>query len=278
MSRLRPWLLIAPILAYLTLLLVYPVAVAARLAWTDAASGAFPSLANFRAIAADPLFRRALVGNLTIPVITVVLEIVAALALALLLSQRLPGRRLLRAAVVIPFALPEIVFLTIVRSLLAERGYVNGALGAAGVDPLGFLVPGSAAAFASVIVVDAWRTTPIVFLILLGALAALPEEVGQAADLDGASPWQRFRYVTLPMLRPALTAAVLLRGVDALRIFAAPLLLTGAEGTPVLSTYAFHQWSDQGDDAAAAAAASVLAVLCVVASVPLLRRRAEEAR
>jgi ABC-type sugar transport system permease subunit len=266
-----------PLLLYLTMLVGYPAALALRLAATDPVSGEVPSLAAVRAIAADPLFRRAVLGNLVVPAGTVALEVAAALALAVLLSRRLPGRRLVRAAIVIPFALPEIVFLTAIRSLLAERGYANAALVAAGGPPIDFLAPGSPAAVASVIVVDAWRTTPVAFLILLGALAAMPVEIGQAAALDGASAWQRFRWITLPLLRPALVAVVLLRGLDALRIFAAPLVLTGVEGVPVLSTYAYHQWTDQGDDGAAAAAAGVLALLCVAASVPLLRRRSAEA-
>ena len=273
MTPRRAWLLSAPLLLYLAALLASPIAVASRLAVTDPVTGAVPSLAALRAIAGDPLFRRALVGNAVVPVATVALELVAALALAVLLSRRLPGRRLIRAAVVIPFALPEIVFLTIVRSMLAERGYANGVLVASGAPAIDFLAPGTGAAYASVIVVDAWRTTPIAFLILLGALAAMPAEIAQAAELDGASAWRRFRWITLPLLRPALWAIVLLRGLDALRIFATPLVLTGVEGVPVLSTYAYHQWSDYGDDGAAAAAATVLAMVCVAASVPLLRRR-----
>ena len=178
----------------------------------------------------------------------------AVAACALLLAGRMPGRRLLRAVVVIPFALPEIVFLTIVRAILAPRGYANGALVALGLPPGDFLLPGAPATYLSVILVDAWRTTPVVFLILLGALGALPREVDEAARLDGAGRWRRLLFVTLPMLRPAILAAVLLRGLDALRIFAAPLVLTGVEGVPVLSTYAYHQWSDYGDDALAAAA------------------------
>ena len=92
--------------------------------------------------------------------------------------------------------------------------------------------------------------------------------------MDGAGAMRRFWFVTLPLLRPALFAAVLLRGVDALRVFATPLVLTGVEGVPVLSTYAYHQWSDYGNDMAAAAAASVLAALSVALTLPLLRRRA----
>jgi len=269
------WLLAAPFALYVAALLAWPSVQAVTLALSDGPRAPFPSLDGLRALASDRLFWRAVLGNLLVPVASVALELAAGLALALLLASRVPGRRLVRAAVVIPFALPEIVFLTIVRAILAPRGYADGALATVGLPPGDFLLPGTPAAYASVILVDAWRTTPVVFLILLGALGALPPEVDEAARLDGAGRWRRLRLVTLPMLRPAIVAALLLRGLDALRIFAAPLVLTGVEGVPVLSTYAYHQWSDYGDDALAAGASAVLAVLCVVASVPLLRRHAE---
>jgi ABC-type sugar transport system permease subunit len=267
------WLVALPLGLYLAAFLVYPILFALRLAFSDPATGGFPSLESFRELSSDRLFWRALVGNLVVPGATVVLEVVAGLGLALLLAARFPGRRLVRAAVVIPFALPEIVFLTIARTILAPRGYANGALAGLGMPSVDFLLPGRPLAYLTVVAVDAWRMTPVVFLILLGALAAIPEEVGEAARLDGARGWRRLVWVTLPQLGPALMAAVLLRGLDALRIFATPMVLSGAEGVPVLSTYAYHQWSDYGDDGAAAAAASVLAVLSVVASLPLLRRR-----
>ncbi len=273
----RAALLSLPLVAYLAAFLAFPMAFALGLAFTDPVSGAFPSLASFRTIAGDALFWRALALNALVPAVSVALEVAAALALALLLAERIPGRRLVRAAVVLPFALPEIVFLTILRYALAPRGYVNGLLATVGLPSVGFLEPGSPLAVGSVIVVDAWRTTPVVFLIVLGALAAIPDEIDEAARLDGARGWRRFRHVTLPLLRPALAAAVLLRGLDALRLFAAPLVLAGVEGVPVLSTYAYHQWSDYGDDAAAAAASVVLALVAVAASLPLLRRRASEA-
>lgn len=273
----RAWLLAAPLVAYLALLLGYPIVVAVTLAFTDAATGTFPSVENVRTLADDGLFWRALLGNTVLPVATVALELVAGLALALLLSARIPARRLLRAVVVLPFALPEIVFLTIMRAILAPRGYANGALAAVGLEPVAWLLPGRLATWVAVVIVDAWHTTPVVFLVLLGALAAVPAEVDEAARLDGARGLRRLWHVTLPLLRPAIVAAVLLRGLDALRIFATPLVLGGAEGVPVLSTYAYHQWSDYGDDGAAAAAATLLAALAVAAALPLLRRRAEAA-
>ncbi len=265
--------LAAPLLLYLMLFLIYPTAYAVRLAVTDADTGAFPSVANFRALASDPLFWRALIGNVCLPIASVAVELVLGLALALLVAARFPGRRFVRAVVVVPFALPEIVFLMIMRYVFAPRGYANGALAAVGLPPAQWLLPGHAISFVTVVVVDAWHVTPVVFLLLLAALTSIPREIEEAAQLDGAGGLACFVRITLPLLRPALFAAVVLRGLDALRVFATPLVLTGVEGVPVLSTYAYHQWSDYGNDGAAAAAATLLALVSVVLTVPLLRSR-----
>ena len=265
--------LAAPLVAFLAALLVYPALRVIGLSLTDPETGAFPSLASYHLLSRDALFWRALLGNLALPALTVAIEIASGLALAVLLAGRLPARRWLRTLVLVPFALPEIVFLTIVRRMLEPHGYVNGALLAAGLGAVDWIPPGGASAYLTVIVVDAWRTTPIVFLLLLAALAAIPDEIHEAARLDGARGWRRLVFVTLPLLRPALVAALLLRGVDALRIFATPLVLTGAEGVPVLSTYAYQQWADQGADATAAGAACLLAALCLALSIPMLRLR-----
>ncbi len=272
-SALVRYLATAPLLLYLLLFLAYPSVYAVKLAFTDSISHTFPSLVNFRILRDDPLFWEALWLNLALPVLSVVVELIAGLALALLLAARFPGRRLLRALVVLPFALPEIVFLTMMRYIFAPRGYANAALLAVGASPVEWLRPGQTLTVLTVVLVDAWHVTPVVFLMLLAALGGIPEEVVEAAQLDGAGAVHRFCFITLPLLRPALVAAVLLRGLDALRLFATPLVLAGVEGVPVLSTYAFHQWSDYGNDGAAAAAASALALLSTVLAIPLLLRR-----
>jgi trehalose/maltose transport system permease protein len=269
----RSWLLTSPLFLYLALFLAYPTVYAIKLAFTDSVTGTFPSAANFHVLWEDHLFWRALAGNLVLPILSVALELILGLALALLFAAHIPGRRWLRAIVIIPFALPEIVFLTIMRYVFAARGYANAALVASGVGPVEWLRPGQLISFFTVVVVDAWHVTPIVFLMLLAALSAIPDEISEAAQLDGARGWARFAFITLPLLRPALIGAVLLRGVDAVRIFATPLVLTGVEGIPVLSTYAYHQWSDYGNDGAAAAAASLVALLSLTLSIPLLQRR-----
>jgi ABC-type sugar transport system permease subunit len=267
------WLLAAPLCLYLVAFLAYPTAYAVKLAFTDPFTGAFPRLANFRLLWGDALFWQAVFGNVVLPIASVAVELVCGLAFALLLAARFPGRRWLRLVVIVPFALPEIVFLTIMRYIFASRGYVNAALVGGGLSAIEWLLPGRALTFLTVVVVDAWHVTPVVFLMLLAALSAIPDDIGEAAQLDGAGAVARFAFVTLPLLWPALIAAVVLRGLDALRMFATPLVLAGVEGVPVLSTYAFHQWSDYGNDGAAAAAASVLALLSLTLSIPLLRRR-----
>ena len=274
-GRAHGWLAVAPLLAAVLVFLAYPMGYAVVLALTDPLSGEFPRLVNFTQLASDPLFWRATRNNLLLPLASVAVELIGGLALALFLTLRFPGRDALRTLVVLPFALPEIVVLTIMRYVFAQHGYANAALSALGATPLDWLLPGHALAWITVVLVDAWHVTPVVFLILLAALSGIPEELREAAQLDGAGAWARLRLITVPLLRPALLAALLLRGVDALRIFATPLVLTGVEGVPVLSTYAYHQWSDYGSDATAAAAASALALLSVVLSVPLLRVRAD---
>lgn len=270
----REWALAAPLLLYLGLFLAYPTAYALKLAFTDSLTDTFPSLANFQLVWGDRLFWRAVVGNVALPIASVTVELILGLALAVLLAARFRGQRYVRTIVVLPFALPEIVFLTMMRYIFAPRGYANAALAAAGIGPVEWLLPGRVTTFLTVVVADAWHVTPVVFLILLAALTAIPDEINEAARLDGAGGLARFAFIILPLLRPAIAAAVLLRGLDALRVFATPLVLTGVEGVPVLSTYAYHQWADYGNDGAAAAAASLLAVLSVTLTIPLLRRGA----
>jgi len=268
-----PRWLAAPVVLFFALFLLYPALYAIKLAVTDPLTGRVPVPDNFVALGSDALFWRALAGNVVLPLASVALELIAGLTLALFLHERFPGRRALRAIVIIPLALPEVVFLTMMRSIFAPRGYANAALAAIGLGQIQWLAPGSIMTMATVVLVDAWHVTPIVFLMLLAGLASMPEQIHEAALLDGARGWSRFRHITLPWLRPVILSAVLLRGLDALRMFATPLVLAGVEGAPVLSTYAYHQWSDYGNEPAAAAASMLLAMMSVALTIPLLRRR-----
>ena len=227
-----------------------------------------PSLANYAAVARDKLFWRALTGNLIIPAGSLIVEFVIGLAMALTLRPR-QGRfaALADIAAILPFAIPEIVLLAIARYIFMPRGYLNGALGLIGAGPMPWLIPGSPWSYATVIVVDAWHVTPVVMLILVAGLQTIPAELYEAARLDGAGTIATFRHITLPMLAPAMLAALVLRGIDALRIFSTTLVLTGVEGVPVISTYAYHLWTDAQEPRMAIAASVILAVIIVLTAL-----------
>ncbi len=237
-----------------------------------------PSIANYAAVLRDRLFWRAAAGNLIVPAGSLLVEFAIALALALTLNAR-NGRiaAVADVASILPFAIPEIVLLALARYIFMPRGYLNGALYAAGAAAIPWLVPGSLWSYATVIVVDAWHVTPVVMLIMVAGLQTIPPELYEAARLDGAGTLATFRYVTLPMLAPAMLAALVLRGIDALRIFSTTLVLTGIEGVPVISTYAYHLWTDAQEPRMAMAASIILAFVIVItalAGLIALRRRA----
>lgn len=223
-----------------------------------------PSLRNYSVLAHDPMFWRAVIDNLVLPIASLILELAIGLGLALMLTARTRRSPIVEIAAILPFAIPEIVILTIARYLLMPRGYVDGALGAAGLHGVAWLSPRGSLAMLSVAVVDAWHVTPIVMLMLMAGLQTIPRELYEAARLDGAGRLAAFRHVTLPMLAPAIVGATVLRGIDALRIFSTVLVLTGPEAVPVLSTYSYGQWSDAQAPRVATAAAMVLALVVTI--------------
>ena len=220
-----------------------------------------PSLANYRFLFRDSMFWRALANNLLVPLGSLVIEFVLGLALALMLTARRKRSALIETAAILPFAIPEIVILTLARYIFMPRGYLNGALAMTGMHPLPWLSPHGSLAMLTVILVDAWHVTPVVMLMLMAGLQTIPIELYEAARLDGAGTLATFRFVTLPMLLPAIVGALILRGIDALRIFSTVLVLTGPEGVPVLSTYSYSLWDDAQKPHEAMAAAMILALM-----------------
>jgi len=219
------------------------------------------SLANYKFLFHDSMFWRALANNLLVPIGSLVIEFVLGLALALTLTARRNRSALIETAAILPFAIPEIVILTLARYIFMPRGYLNGALAITGMHPLPWLSPHSSLAMFTVILVDAWHVTPVVMLMLMAGLQTIPIELYEAARLDGAGTLATFRFVTLPMLLPAIVGALILRGIDALRIFSTVLVLTGPEGVPVLSTYSYSLWDDAQKPHEAMAAAMILALM-----------------
>jgi len=236
------------------------------------------TLSNFGFILKDPVFWIALRNNIIVPVGSVIFELIAGLGIALLVSREFFLRGTVRTIAILPFAVPEIVFLTIMRFIFAEHGYLNSGLLGIGLPQINWLSPGSWLSLVVIGLADAWRVTPIVFLILLSGIESIPKELYEAAKIDGASGWSIFRKITLPLLTPFIISALILRSIDAFRIFATPLVLTGFEGAPFISTYAYHFWNDYSNAQIANGAGLILALMMLSLSYLYLKiwRKREE--
>src|ERR671917_1548750 len=176
--------------------------------------------------------------------ISVSIELVLGIAFALAMHQAFRGRALLRATVLVPWAVLTFGTGLLWRSIFEPNlGFVPSmlsALGLPGGDVLWYGEDGWA--MATLIFADVWKTAPFMALLLLAGLQVIPEDVYDAAKVDGASAWQRFTRITLPLLRPAILVALLFRTLDALRIFDLPFVLTrGQNGTSTMSLYAYNE-------------------------------------
>jgi multiple sugar transport system permease protein len=176
-------------------------------------------------------FRHTLIFTVT----SVSLELVIGLGMALAMHAAFRGQGLLRTTVLVPWAVLTVVTAVMWRTMfVSPYGFVNTILGTQtvwlGSEPQALIV---------IILADVWKTAPFMALLILAGLQVIPGEVYEAAEVDGASTWQRFVKITLPLLTPAILVALIFRTLDALRIFDLPFVLTqGQNGTSTLSTIA----------------------------------------
>lgn len=228
------------------------------------------TLEHIRRVYEDPLVGRALLNNTLLPLFSVALEAGVGLVMALWFYRIRRGKALWRTLAIVPFAVPEIVYLFTMKLLFRQHGYLNSLAFSTGVlDHLpGWLTPGTVLIWGVMVLVDAWRVTPLVFVIVLAALEQLDESVLEAATVDGARTSQVIRFIQIPLALPALAVAIALRAVDGFRIFATPLVLVGVQGFPVLTSVSYHYQADLHDTAAANVVA--LALGCGLAALALL--------
>lgn len=163
--------------------------------------------------------------------ITVTVEVLLGLWMATVMSRSFFGRSMLRASVLIPWAIPTAVTAKLWYFIFAEKGIANTLLG----TTIAWTTDPWAARFA-VIIADIWKTTPFIALLILAGLQMIPKELHEAARVDGATAWQRFTKITLPLVKPALMVAVLFRTMDALRMYDLPAILVGSGGGTPTST------------------------------------------
>jgi multiple sugar transport system permease protein len=225
-----PWVL--PALIVLLALSIYPMIYSVKVSITDAA-GAF-TLANFARLFQDRLFAAAAIQTIVLTLVALIVEFVLAMALAVLIDSLARGRSMFRAGLLIPMLLPPVVAAVAWRLIYNPQfGVLNGTLRRIGVNTAALTwTSGENSALLSVILVDVWEWTPFLFLLLSAGLQAIPAEPIEAARIDGAGAWRIFRDVTLPLLKPTILLALLLRAMDLVRIFDQVFILTqGGPGT-----------------------------------------------
>ncbi|MEK6542852.1 MAG: sugar ABC transporter permease [Elusimicrobiota bacterium] len=203
---------------------------------------AFVGVANFIRIASDERLFEALWNTVRFAAFSVPIEVVLGLGIAMLLSERFPGRGVARAFILVPWALPTAIMAMAWRWIFNDQyGVFGGLLMRAGLvetAPAWLAMPGTA--MAAAVLADAWKTTPFAAVILLAGLTSIPQELYEAAALDGAGAWKRFKLITLPLLRPYLGVVLLFRLIHSFGIFDLIWVLTSGGPAGTTRTLALH--------------------------------------
>jgi multiple sugar transport system permease protein len=265
-----PYWLILPTLAYLALFFAWPMVQSFSLAFRDEGGWSF---AAFERMVDDDSFGDALRFTLLLVVVIVPIQFFLAVAMALLVNAKLRGRGLFLYIFLLPLAISDLAAGIVWVSIFTELGYLNTVLEGVGVldRPEIWLDPRRESfLLGAVILAEIWRSTALMTLIIVAGLQGIPRDYGEAAEVFGASFFRRVWHVTLPMLKPALQVALLLRVIFAFEAFAVVIALTGA-GASVLAEEAYRWQTEFLDENVAAAYASLIIVLSLVSAAIVLR-------
>lgn len=279
----RHWLdiiMVAPLFLYVFFFMLIPVAQSIYFSLVAAGTHGPATLANYRDIIGRSQFKDAFLNTIGITIMGVTMEMVFGMIIALMLAQTFKGRGIFRSIVLVPLGVPTLVAGAAMLYFVGFNGYLNEVL----LDlhiinvPVYWQQSGIRGMFV-IALADLWKATPLVVLILLAGLEAIPGDVYEAAGLDGAGAWRKFWDHTIPLLMPAITMALILRAIDAFRIFDIALVLAG-QSIPVMSSFVYFDY-DAGNTNTAAAAAVILLLMILVfvlAYIFLVERRAEVER
>ncbi|MDU2924805.1 sugar ABC transporter permease, partial [Bradyrhizobium sp.] len=248
--------------------------------WKVGSPTAFVGLSNYLRLPADPRFVESVGHTLSYTALSVLLPLVLGTLAAVVFHARFPGRGLLRALFIMPMmATPVAIALVWTMMFHPQLGILNYLLSLVGLPPqLWVFHPGTV--IPSLVLVETWQWTPLVMLIVLGGIASLPTEPYESAQIDGASTWQMFRYITLPLIMPFLFIAAMIRAIDAIKSFDIIFAITqGGPGSAseTINLYLYSVAFVYYDLGYASAIAVVFFALIVALTALLLvlRRRAQ---
>ena len=276
--RRSPWLFLAPMLIVLALVAAWPLLRTIWLGFTDAEllqmdKAKWVGLDNYTGkggLLESKVWWGAVRNTLWFTFLTVVIETVLGMIIALVLHRTFPGRGLVRAAVLIPWAIPTIVSAKMWSWMLNDQfGIINHILLGLGIiDAPKAWTADPHLLMTSLVMVDVWKTTPFMALLILAALQMLPKECYEAAEVDGVHPVKVFFRVTLPLIRPALMVAIVFRALDAVRCFDLVYVLTGTRPqTMTMSIFARQQLIDFQNVGAGSAASTLLFFIVALLTV-----------
>jgi multiple sugar transport system permease protein len=276
--RIAGLILIGPCVVYLLIFSIYPLIHSLRLSFTDltaaTGTGNFVWLDNYKNLLIDPLFWNAAKNSAIMVVASVGIQVVLGVALAMFFNLQLRGSWIVRGILLLPMLMTPIVVGVMWRALLnPDWGVIDWAIKGVGLTPPDWL--GSLEmSMVTLILVDSWQWTPFIFIIVYARLQALPQDVFEAAQVDGAGALKTFQRITLPMLMPAIAFAATFRAVDAFRSFDLVYGLSyggPARSTTTLSFFSFQNGFTFQNYGYAAAVAYMMLLILVVGTTVLFK-------
>jgi len=266
-------MMVAPSMILIAIVAAYPIIYAVWLSLHEysvrvAGLSRWAGFRNYSNALSDPAWWAAFEHTLIFTVVSVALELVIGLGMALAMHEAFKGQGLLRTVVLVPWAVLTVVTAIMWRTMfVSPYGFVNTVLGTQtvwlGSEPQALII---------IILADVWKTAPFMALLILAGLQVIPGEIYEAAKVDGATTWQRFARITLPLLMPAILVALIFRTLDALRIFDLPYVLTqGQNGTSTLSTIAQEAFATNRIYGLGAAMAVLTFIIVMIVSFSYIR-------
>ncbi len=248
--------LIFPCFAFVTVFAFYPILYSFYLSMNRLVIG-LPTLGrkwvwfeNYRDLFLDGVAIHCLINTIVFVLLSTFCELLFGLVIALIIHEKFRGRGLVRAAVLVPWALPTVVASQMWRFIFNDKyGLMNLLLFGSDVSDYRAWLAHPVSAFLAIVVADVWKTSSFSALLILAGLQTIPDELYEAARMDGANAWQRFTQITLPLIRPSLLIALLFRTMDAFRVFDLVFVMTQggpADSTNVLQFYGYKKIFAEG--------------------------------
>jgi multiple sugar transport system permease protein len=280
-SRDPVWRFLVPSFVFVGVFALYPILESFRLSlyrmiltlpWLGQK---FVGWENYRDLITDPVALGSLATSMIFVAVTTPIEVLLGLVIALVLNESFRGRGWLRAIVLIPWAVPTVVSSQMWRFMFNDRyGFFNYLLFGNATQFYWAPLAEPGVALLSIMVADIWKTSSFAGLIILAGLQVIPRDLYEAAGIDGASGWQKFRFITLPMVKPALLLALLFRTIDALKVFDLVFVMTQggpADTTNVLQFYGYKKSFAEGMIGYGSAIAVTVFVISLLLSILYIR-------